>query len=149
MKCIGIDPGPHTGWVVADYDPTDGFRIIGTGVEPTYSGALHFVSSLIDPQEVFPDPGLLVVEDYIINPKVYGHSHQGDRGLTLRIIGALEYVALRNSIPIVLQMPTVKPAGYGFLGKKYERGKRDMHGFDALAHLVFYLVTKKGMKPLS
>jgi hypothetical protein len=149
MKCVGIDPGPHTGYVIADYDPIEGFQIIATGIVETYRAALKFFSEYIDPLEVLLVPRLIVCEEYIINPKVYGHSHQGDKGETMRLIGALEYLALRNSIEIVLQMPTIKPVGYGFLGKKYERGKQNMHGFDALAHLVFYLVTKRQMKPLA
>jgi hypothetical protein len=95
------------------------------------------------------DLDVMVVEDYIINPKVYGHDHQGDRGSTLRQIGALELVCGLGLIEMVKQMPTVKPPGYGFLGKKYSRGKTGQHAWDSMAHLAYYLVTKKGMQPLA
>lgn len=146
MRLLGVDPGPHTGWAIVDFTPEKEFKLISTGIEKTYRKGLEFLQIT---QWGGNEIDKIICEDYIINPKVYGHSHQGDRGDTLRLIGALEYIALVSGIEIVLQMPTIKPAGYGFLNKTYVRGKRDMHGFDALAHLAFYLVTRKGMKPIS
>ena len=85
----------------------------------------------------------------MINPKVYSHDHQGDKGETLRQIGAFELLCLNSEIELVKQMPTTKPAGYGFLGKKYVKGKKEMHAWDSMAHLAFYLVSKRGMQPLA
>ena len=147
MRILGIDPGENTGYAIVNLDAAERqMSIQDTGTvrmaAHSYAPALAFFLRTV------PEVDLVVCENYVINPKVYGHSHQGDKGIALRQIGALEVLALQNKIDCVLQMPTVKPPGYGFLGKKYVRGKKEMHGFDALAHVMYYLVSTNSVQPL-
>ena len=146
VKILGVDPGESIGFVVVSYDlATKQMTILNTGVQKFGENsalAARFFRAQADDSDTY------VVENYVINPKVYKHDHQGDKGVALRQIGMLEMLAVEREATVVLQMPTVKPPGYGFLGKQYVRGKKDQHSWDALAHVVFYLVTKQGMQPL-
>jgi hypothetical protein len=147
MIVLGVDPGEHIGYAKVDFDlPTKKMSVLDFGFQPfgTNSNlAAKFLRATSEGVELF------VVEEYIVNPKVYGHDHQGDKGVALRQIGMLEMRSVEIGAELVLQMPTVKPPAYGFLGKKYQRGKKEQHGWDALAHVAYYLVTKRQMHPLS
>jgi len=147
VKIFACDPGESIGWgrILFDED-SKRMSILGTGVEKIGSQPTKTCEFFREQTE---DSDLFVVENYIVNPKVYGHTHQGDSGFALRQIGMLQMRAVELSKQIVLQMPTVKPPGYGFLGRKYVRGKKEQHGWDALAHATYYLVTVHGMQPLS
>lgn len=146
MKLFACDPGESIGYVSISYDlETKQMTILNTGVQK-FGGSSKVTARFFRAQ--VDDAALYVVENYVINPKVYGHSHQGDSGIALRQIGMLEMLAVERDAQVILQMPTVKPPGYGYLGKQYVRGKKGQHAFDALAHVVFYLVTQLGMQPL-
>lgn len=147
MIILGIDPGENIGYAKFDYVLESKISVILESGTQRTEGNNHLAYQFY--RTLLMNVDLLVVEDYVINPKVYGHDHQGDKGLTLRQIGALEAMCLEREIEIVKQLPTIKPAGYGFLGKNYQRGKREMHGWDAMAHVEYYLVTQKLKPPLS
>lgn len=145
MRVLAIDPGPNMGYALADFDSEDkSLRLLDSAILRLKGKQYRW---LCDQFEL--GLSVCVVENYIISPKVYGHSHEGDQGLTLRMIGAIEMLCFQYPTELVLQLPATKPVGYGFLGKKYVRGKREMHAFDAMAHLVYYLVTVEKMPPLS
>lgn len=145
MRILAIDPGPNMGYALAEFSERfKTLKLLDSSIIRDKDKSYTFLAEQALNLDVF------VVENYIISPKVYGHSHEGDSGETLRMIGAIEMLChLQDDLELVLQLPSTKPAGYGFLGKSYKRGKRDMHGFDAMAHLMFYLVTKHQMPPLS
>ena len=133
------------GFALAEYDEASKeLKILNSAIIRKKAESYTYLA-----EQALDDLDLFVVENYIISPKVYGHSHEGDSGETLRMIGAIEMLCHLQEIELVLQASSTKPAGYGFLGKSYKRGKRDMHAFDAMAHLVYYLVTVRRMPPLS
>jgi hypothetical protein len=89
----------------------------------------------------------MICEDYTIDPATTGYSHQGDKGLAMRLLGALELTAALCDYKFVLQQRDRKPAGYGFAGAKYVRGKKGQHIQDSIAHVTYYAVTQKMMVP--
>ena len=112
-KILAIDPGKNNGVAYLDTEAPDrAVRYISVvvGAEKLY----EFLKTWDDPVDV------LVIEDYVIRNKKSqgGFDHSWDKGYTLRIIGALQYWAWQNKVPVVLQQPWEKDAMYGKLGLK-------------------------------
>lgn len=127
MIYTAIDPGETVGWAVFDGQHPIEF---GTSKYPD-----EFHNWLQDHKTE-----LFIVEDYKIRPRV---NHDWNAGTTLRCIGAILYHAARSGVPVELQQPSIKPVGYGMMGKEYIKGKKGQHIMDALAHGVYYF-RKKG-----
>lgn len=149
MYILAIDPGENIGYGIINYDLDSKIAtVVQTGIVRTLGQnevGYAFYRFAFDKFDL----DFVVLEDYVINPKVYQHDHQGDKGLTLRQIGAVELLSYQHGVKLVKQMPTVKPVGYGFLGRKYQRGKKEMHGWDALAHAEYFLVTVQSKPPFA
>lgn len=148
MRVVGIDPGVSTGFFTADFE--DGIlKPFAVDVTRSQAEAEKMFRTLAETVK----PDVWVIEDYVINPKnskghVYSHRHTNDLGVPLRLIGSATAEAQRQGAKVQMQLATAKPAGYGWMGKKYVRGKKEQHALDAKAHVVYYLVTKHGMHPL-
>ena len=95
------------------------------------------------------DVDLVVCEDYLIRPKdlTKNWGHEWNNGPALRMIGAIDFWAQNYSIEMVLQQPSIKPVGYGYIGAKYVKGKAKMHHIDAIAHGAYFLVKNKLATP--
>jgi hypothetical protein len=142
MHLFGIDPGEHVGWCFGILD--EGVFTVQNVQEWTPKQLYDWMKENLNPEF----PGIIVCEDYRIDPRPKaqggsGYNHQWDKGITLRQIGALGFLCQVNGWEFVLQPNYRKPAGYGFLGMKYVRGKKGAHATDALAHLAFYGVERR------
>src|SRR5215831_14224612 len=96
-----FDPGEHLGYVIVRTNDK-AFTIMSTGVITGYDHGMSFIAKEIMSEAL----DLIICEDYIINPRVYGHDHQGDSGLALRQIGALDLLSRLAQIDMILHMPT-------------------------------------------
>lgn len=141
---FGLDPGETTGFVHIEIRDRD--FVACNAQQWTVQQTLDWYVEMAK----WESPATLIVEDYIIQPKVHGYSHEGDKGVALRLIGGAQLLCLLNpNLTFHLQSKIRKPAGYGFLGKKYERGKRGLHHIDALAHVMYYAVDRKLCDPIA
>lgn len=141
MKLLAIDPGNKTGWAVydTDHDPV----ITEFGLAKPIS---DFYELLISGK--FNDVDLVVSEDYKIRPADLnkGWSHEWNNGPALQVLGAIDFWAQEYSIKTARQQASIKPAGYGYIGMTYKKGKPDMDMYDAIAHGAYYLVKNKIVK---
>lgn len=146
---LAIDPGFHMGWVQVQFDPErKTVALQGAGTTLGTENILQFI------QDSKAD--IYVVEDYKIRParsqsklERRRYEHQWDSGDTMRYIGMVQSRAHALGAGFVLQQPACKPAGYGWMGKQYVKGRKDaqVHQDDATSHLCFYLVKNRGCPP--
>jgi hypothetical protein len=124
---MGVDPGETTGWARFK----DG-ELVEYG-EVKY----HEFYIWLEQQT----PNFWVVEDYIVRagPAARGFNHEWNKGVPLRIIGALLFQAQRTGAVIALQQPSLKPGAYAQMGAEYVKGKRNMHHMDAIAHGSWFI----------
>lgn len=146
QRLFGIDPGEHVGFCEGVLEK--GVFRFENVKELTPKQLYSWMEENLNPEV----SGIVVVEDYIIDPRPKakggsGYNHLWDKGVTLRQIGALDFLCQVNGWELVLQPNYRKPAGYGFLGMKYVRGKGGAHAIDATAHLMFYGVSHKMWGP--
>ena len=141
MLIFGFDPGKSTGYCQVKIEGKKFIPIDVRVLQP--DGVLNWCYEELLNEDPYDCDVVIVCEDYIINPKVYHYSHQGDSGLALRLIGMLQLTAHTLGWQFRLQMPTCKPAGYGFLGSRYERDKKGRHIQDATAHAMYYCMMER------
>lgn len=128
---ISLDPGETTGWAIfdgLDEKPVEVGETAASDFHSWITGFGHF--------------SRIVCEDYKIRPEGFGGkrgTHDWSAGTTLRLIGAVEYIAWYFSSPLILQQPSIKPMGYRMIGRPYVKGKAGQHMWDAIAHGVYYL----------
>jgi hypothetical protein len=138
---LAVDPGQHNGYCLVSYNAGKDFIVEAFGTMEK----LLFYRWL---QNECPDLECLVVEDFKTRPN---EARRGvfdwNQMVAPKVIGALEYFAEARQIPIHLQQPAIKPMGYGYLGKTYKKGGKDLHHWDAIAHAMFWLVSKKLVLP--
>lgn len=88
---------------------------------------------------------VLIVENYRILPEdwqgkekanVWSENHES------QIIGMARFSCFESDIELVIQETSIKPAGYGYAGMRYVKGKKGMHMQDALAHGAFWWMEK-------
>lgn len=140
----GLDPGKTTGFVSCSI--VDQQLTVHEAFHWGFNQTMDWLSRALKFEWAYN----LIVEDYIINPKVHHYDHQGDKGIALRLIGAAQFLAiLRPDCNFELQQNFRKPTGYGMLGAHYDRKKQGQHSKDALAHVMYYAVTKKLARPLA
>jgi hypothetical protein len=131
---MAIDPGKTTGF--AEFSTEEGAKPLNIGEIPEE----HFAMWV---QDRSIDTDIWVVENYIINPKMF--KHQWDRGDTLRKIGFIEGAAYIRASKFILQQPSQKPSAYKIAGMEYKKGKQGMHIYDAIAHGCLYLAKNYGI----
>lgn len=149
---FGIDPGEHIGFVAGT--PQGEKLVLDTVSIPFWNDEQLYgwMKDYIRDSSTDGGDFIIVCEDYIIDPRPKdrggsGYNHQWDRGITLRQIGALRLLCEMKYWKLVLQPNFRKPAGYGYMGKKYVKGAKGQHTLDALAHLMFYGVEHKLWAP--
>lgn len=128
---LGIDPGKTTGWAMAELGDD---RVI----KPTNFGETSDTSAL----ELLPhikEADIVIIESFLIDPR-YARSGAFDYDdmIAPQVIGSIKTLCVQEKKEIAMQPSSVKPVGYGFLGKKYKKGKKGMHRWDALAHVYYY-----------
>ena len=131
---LGIDPGKTTGWAIAELNldtkvikPTD----FGDSTDPT---GLELFDKM-------KEADYIIVESFLVDPRfARSGAFDYDSMIAPQVIGSLKTLAAQLKKEIVMQPASVKPVGYGFLGKKYKKGKKGMHRWDALAHVYYYAV---------
>jgi len=138
---LSLDPGKTLGYVLAQ-QVEDGAEILRIGTISGYEEGLRFVRAL-------PRIDVIVVEDYVVRPvRMSGRNpNNWSREETLKQLARIEEIAATKESKIVHQQPSCKPAGYGWAGLKYVPGKAGTHWQDALAHLMYYMVTKLKLAP--
>lgn len=133
MLLLGIDPGGTTGWAKAELDEDHIIRPVDFGetTDPTGIELMPFLQ----------EADRIIVENFLIDPR-YARSgaFDYDSMIAPQVIGSLKTLVSQIGKEIVLQPSSIKPVGYGYLGKKYRKGKRGMHRWDALAHIYYYAV---------
>lgn len=140
-KLLGIDPGKTTGWGLIRVDENRKIHVLQFGQtrDPT----------LLEIQDYLSDADLIVYEGWLTRP---GDARKGsfdyDPMITPQVIGALKLQSQLLGKQVVEQSPSIKPPGYGFLGRKYVKGKKGQHQWDALAHAVYYAVKHLQAKPV-
>ena len=135
MKILGLDPGKTTGWALIE--------IKNKKIVPINKGHDKDMS-MIGQAEYIKEADLVVIEDFLVDPKFAkrGAFNYNDMPAP-QVIGSIKTLCQLTRTPWEMQSPSVKPVGYGFLGKTYKKGAKDMHSWDALAHVVYYVVKKR------
>lgn len=116
MRLVAVDPGKHIGMA---YFERRRFKL--GEVMHGYEGMLEFLEKA--------DPTQLVVENFLGG---YGYTRHHD---PLRIIGALEFYAMLEKIPLTLQSPAILRTYM----KKAESLSSNQHVRAAAAHGLYYL----------
>lgn len=132
-ELIAVDPGENIGWARFNQDQEH---------VPVEFGTIKYHEFHIWLER--ETPNIWVVEDYVIRPKQYDHNF--DKGYTLRVIGAIDFQAHRTGAVFQLQPANLKPGAYAQMGGSYQKGKRNMHHMDAIAHGSWYVnhkITKR------
>lgn len=141
MNVLGIDPGGSTGLALIR-------------VEDKVAKLVHVQKSkdptLKDARKLFEEADVIVCEDWKTRPaKAKQGAFNYSSMPTARMIGAIE--VLSEGKMFVLQQAAIKPVGYGFanLHEKYKKvPKSEEHVLDAIAHAMYYLVSRKLARPL-
>lgn len=130
---LGIDPGKTTGWAQATLGDDREIKPINFGDSTDPTG--------LELLEMIKESDHIIVESFLIDPR-YARSGAFDYDdmIAPQVIGAIKTLAAQVGKGIVMQPSSVKPVGYGFLGKKYKKGKKGMHRWDALAHIYYFAV---------
>jgi len=142
MILLAVDPGESNGYVKLRFnadskviDLLDGGTLLRT----------EFFQYLLDKID---DVVEFVVEDFRVRPHMAkAGAFDQNRMVACQVIGALEFRAYMVKAGFHLQPASIKPVGYGFAGANYQKNSKGKHHLDALAHGVYYLVTKHGAIP--
>ena len=133
---IAIDPGKMTGWSEIEYD-SDSFRL-KYSAELDMDAVLEHLRTLDDIDYTTPD--VIIIEDFKITT---GTGKLGSPDWSLRLIGAVEYVAAKHGIPVVKQTPANAKA----FSTNAKLRAVDMwhvggagHANDSLRHAMLYMV---------
>lgn len=136
MIILAIDPGDTSG--IAKFDTTG-----EKPYQPTHIAAVKKYNGLFKELQSHTDANVVVIENYRIRP---GVTHDWSSVDTIRYIGYIHYWADLHGITVHLQEPVDKVPAYGWLGMKYQKGKKNMHIPDAVAHGAFYMYKKLNME---
>jgi hypothetical protein len=125
LRILAVDPGSTTGYAVIEEGQ------VATFGSPTGQDEIWQWYEWIEDQyfDVF------VIEDFRIRP---GVNFSWSQLFPIQVIGALKYLAWKKGAEIVIQQASIKPAAYGQIGLKYEKGKQGMHIKDAVAHGMWW-----------
>lgn len=138
MKYLGIDPGGTTGLALITVNDK---RAVLSIIRKSKSETLK------DARDLFDEADVIICEDWKTRPKeaqegAFNYSSMS----TPRVIGAVQVLA--EGKRFVLQQASIKPVGYGYANMKYVKGKQGMHVEDAIAHVMFFLVSSQLARPL-
>lgn len=140
MILQGYDPGGTTGWATVLLN--DEHKLIPVNFDHDKD------TSMQNQIERIREADLVIIENWRTDPK-YAKSGAFDQDemIAPQVIGSLKTLCKIWDIPFVLQPSSIKPVGYGYLGKPYVKGKKGMHKWDALAHVVYYAVRHLAAMP--
>ena len=139
-KVVGIDPGETTG-VAIFLDSTF------VSCEQLKTKEMPLAAATMEQYLRYNKPDVIVMEAYrIYNWKTRSHANSDVH--TLRLIGAIQYIAFLMEVPVVFQgagegkgfCTNEKLEEWGF----YSAAKR--HAMDALRHICHYLLFNKEIK---
>lgn len=129
---VGFDPGKTTGYGVLSVE-SGRFRPLDIGASTDET--LQELVPLIERADI------VVIEGFWINPAKARQGHfDYDDMIAPQVVGALQMKARELGKKVAVQQAAIKPVGYGYIGKKYVKGKKNMHQWDALAHAAYYCV---------
>ncbi len=140
-KILCFDPGKSTGWAcltVEDRQITLGE--FGVSKDMTLSDVAHH----------FKEADIVVYEGFWIDPKLAEKGFLNyDEMPAPQVIGTIQTLAKQNGIEhVAKQSASLKPPAYGFAGMKYQKGRKNMHSQDAIAHGVYYAVKNLRAHPV-
>lgn len=141
MKILGFDPGKTTGWAMMEVENKKILPLnLGQDKDMSMRQQIENIKSA----------DLVVIEDFLVDPKFArkGAFDYNDMPAS-QVIGSLKTLCEMSDKKFVLQGASVKPMGYGWMGMRYVKGKKNMHHWDAVAHVVYYAVKKLGALPVS
>lgn len=127
-----LDPGASIGYAIYVDDTPKEIGEIPWGINGL---ALYKWLQKNDDLEV------IIVENYRVMPEnfkgkekanIWSTSHESQQ------IGMVRYHCFLRQLEFVIQETSIKPAGYGFCGMKYVKGKKGAHKEDALAHGMYW-----------
>jgi hypothetical protein len=141
VKLLGIDPGKSTGWARISIDDNKRIHLGEFGVTKDVT--------LVEIKDHIEDCDIIIYENFLVRPKVAeaGRFNWQDM-VAPRVIGALTTLCALYQKDIQKQEPVQRIPGYGFSGMVYKPGAKGKHWQDALAHAVFYAVSKLGASPV-
>jgi hypothetical protein len=136
IKITALDPGKTTGWaVIYVKDKTVTLGPFGETKDMT----------LVDIKEHLQNATVVLYEGFWIRPdKSRQGSFDWNQMPAPQVIGSLLTLCKLFEVPVVKQQPGQRIPGYGYLGLT----SRKRHYEDALAHAMFYAVTKLQALPL-
>lgn len=130
---VAFDPGgKYTGWATFEKDGTDK----STGVIEGKQSVYHLL------KYIGMEATKFIIEEFTLYPWKSEEQKWSQFG-EVRVIGALEYFAYANNIPVVYQKATIKDIGYMWAGLK----NRHKHDEDAYVHGLYYLIRNKIRSP--
>jgi len=140
MKILGCDPGKTTGLGMIEVDgKTIKLVSMRESKDVTCSDYL----------DLLQEADQIVLEGFLTRPKnARAGNFDWDDMVAPRVIGAVTALAHAFQKPLVIQQPAIKPVGYAWSNQRYVKGKKGQHVPDALAHAVYYAVSKLKATPL-
>lgn len=140
---LSFDPGHTTGWAhFFDFELMATGQADTTDIDNTYRNVNKLFHQF--------KPHIVVIEDYRVY-KWRAKHHVGSEMMTTRVIGALELLAIQNSVPLIVKQPAHVAKGFCKDKKLREWGFYDVngrHARDAVRHGCYYIlfgaVQKKG-----
>jgi hypothetical protein len=140
---ISIDPGPHTGWVVATKNLT--FFLYGESTLPDM--VPHSLNGLLQRMTSYHRLNTtIILEDFTLTNKP---KDTKQAKITLRQIGAFQHVATRFGIETVMQIANVRTLTSTKILKQHSMWPvAQTHAQSAARHLGAYLITEGVLKPV-
>ena len=136
MKILALDPGKTTGWAIIYVN--DKIVTLGSFGETKDM-------TLVEIKEHIESSDVVVYEGFWIRPDKAKHgSFDWNQMPAPQVIGSLKTLCNLFEKKLVEQQPSQRIPGYGYLGLS----SRKRHYEDALAHAMFYAVTKLQALPL-
>lgn len=141
MKILSIDPGKSTGWAVIEVENS----VIKLGMFGVTKDM-----TLVDIQDHIKDADIVVFEGFWIRPdKAMAGKFNWQDMPAEKVIGSLMTLCkLHQKTQVIKQQPSVRVPGYAFANLVYKKGAKGKHWQDALAHGVYYAVTKLQAYPV-
>jgi hypothetical protein len=146
MIILGIDPGKTTGWATIEVNDEARRTITPLLFGTTKDMQLIDIRDKIDAADIIVYEGWKTFDTHARTGRLSYQTVPAEQ-----VIGAMRtLLRLRIHQPIVWEsQPSLKKVGYAWAGMKYISGSQGQHWKDALAHAVYYAVSKLNALPVS